>query len=91
MDHRPGEVNLHLQYSTPTLELSLTHYSQSFYVTRVIPLSNHLEEASSWNKYLGLVLHHEEFRIVRISEKLKLKTALEVLKPNQHIERNKTP
>ena len=46
------------------------------FVTRIIALHNHLEEAKSWNHYLGLVLHHEEPRIVRISNELQ--TALAV-------------
>ena len=46
------------------------------FVTRMIALHNHLEEAKSWNHYLDLVLQHEETRIVRISNELQ--TALSV-------------
>ena len=46
------------------------------FITRMIALHHHLEEASSWNHYLGLVLQHETTRIVRISKELQ--TALEV-------------
>ena len=35
------------------------------FITRMIALHHHLEEASSWNHYLGLVLQHENTRIVR--------------------------
>ena len=46
------------------------------FLTRIIALHKHLEEASTWNSYLALVLQHEENRIVRVSKQLQ--TAFEV-------------
>ena len=41
------------------------------FVTRLIALHDHLIETSHVNKYIALVMHHEEQRLVRISEEFK--------------------